>query len=94
FLALVAAIVAALCALAFWLGAFIARALRGSDADALALMFGLGMNNNGTGLVLAASALGDHPLVMIPILFYNLIQQIAAGVVDRRARERSRAHAP
>ena len=46
-------------------------------------MFGLGMNNNGTGLVLASMALADHPRVMLPIIFYNLVQHLVAGVVDQ-----------
>ena len=63
------------------------------------LMFGLGMNNNGTGLVLASLALADHPKVMIPIIFYNLVQQVFAGYVhwtsnrdsfDRNGPERDR----
>jgi len=45
-------------------------------------MFGLGMNNNGTGLVLASLALADHPRVLLPILFYNLVQHLVAGGVD------------
>ena len=46
-------------------------------------MFGLGMNNNGTGLVLALMTLVDDPLVMLPIIFYNLVQHLVASVVDR-----------
>jgi BASS family bile acid:Na+ symporter len=46
-------------------------------------MFGMGMNNNGTGLVLAAMAMADHPAVLLPIIMYNLIQHLVAGVVDR-----------
>jgi BASS family bile acid:Na+ symporter len=45
-------------------------------------MFGLGMNNNGTGLVLAAIALGSRPLAMLPIIVYNLTQHLVAGCVD------------
>ena len=45
-------------------------------------MFGLGMNNNGTGLVLASMALADHPRVLLPIIFYNLVQHLVAGCVD------------
>ncbi len=45
-------------------------------------MFGLGMNNNGTGMVLASVALADHPLVMLPIIFYNLVQHLIAAIVD------------
>ncbi len=47
-------------------------------------MFGLGMNNNGTGLVLAASALSDHPAVLLPMIFYTLTQQVLAAVIDSR----------
>jgi BASS family bile acid:Na+ symporter len=39
------------------------------------------MNNNGTGLVLASIALSAHPDVMLPVIAYNLIQQIAAASV-------------
>jgi hypothetical protein len=42
---------------------------------------GLGMNNNGTGLVLASLALADHPKVMIPVILYNLVQYVFAGYV-------------
>ena len=57
--------------------------LRNSDrSDQIALMFGLGMNNNGTGLVLASMALADHPQVLLPIIFYNLVQHLVAGTVD------------
>ncbi len=91
FLALVIGIVALLCAGAFWVGARIARACGGDRADATALMFALGMNNNGTGLVLASTALSDHPAVTVPILAYNLVQQIAAGLVDAAERARRRA---
>jgi BASS family bile acid:Na+ symporter len=45
-------------------------------------MFGLGMNNNGTGLVLVSMALADHPQVMLPIIFYNLVQHLVASLVD------------
>jgi BASS family bile acid:Na+ symporter len=42
----------------------------------------LGMNNNGTGLVLASVALADHPQVLLPIIFYNLVQHLVASIVD------------
>jgi BASS family bile acid:Na+ symporter len=71
-----------LCVVAFSTGWAIAR-LRGVDpSDRIALMFGLGMNNNGTGLVLASMALADHPRVLLPIIFYNLMQHLVAGAVD------------
>jgi BASS family bile acid:Na+ symporter len=47
-------------------------------------MFGLGMNNNGTGLVLAATALSAYPRVLQPVILYNLVQHlVAAGVAAR-----------
>jgi hypothetical protein len=44
-------------------------------------MFGLGMNNNGMGLVLASVALAHLPGVMLPALLYTLVQHVVAGVV-------------
>jgi BASS family bile acid:Na+ symporter len=79
---------ASLCVAGFCCGGFIARSMGGSAADRLALMFSVGMSNNGAGLVLASTALPDHPEVMVPIIFYNLVQQIVAGVVDAHSRPR------
>lgn len=54
------------------------------------LMYGLGMNNNGTGLVLASLVLAAYPRVMVPIIFYNLVQHVVAGSIhialDRKRR--------
>jgi BASS family bile acid:Na+ symporter len=75
-------IVSGLCAFAFAAGWLIARLFRTDPAQRTSLMFGLGMNNNGTGLVLATMALADHPRVMLPIIFYNLVQHLVAGCVD------------
>lgn len=72
-----------LCICAFACGAGLAKLLKVAPGEKAALMFGLGMNNNGTGLVLSSIALADHPLVMLPIIFYNLAQQIGAAIVDR-----------
>ena len=83
FLVVTLVIVTGLCASAFVSGWGIARALGADPARRTSLMFGLGMNNNGTGLVLASLALGQYPRVMLPIIFYNLVQHLAAGVVDR-----------
>lgn len=51
------------------------------QAERVSLMYGLGMNNNGTGLVLASLVLGSFPQVMVPIIFYNLVQHLVAGTV-------------
>jgi BASS family bile acid:Na+ symporter len=83
FLAVTFFIVVALCVLAFATGWVLSRLLKATSAQRTALMFGLGMNNNGTGLVLASMALADHPRVMLPIIFYNLVQHLIAGIVDR-----------
>jgi BASS family bile acid:Na+ symporter len=82
FLAVILAIVVCLCVLGFASGWLIARLLRVERSQRIALMFGLGMNNNGTGLVLASMALADHPHVLLPIIFYNLVQHLVAGFVD------------
>ena len=83
FLFVTLTIVTTLCVIAFFAGWVISK-LRQSDlVDQIALMFGLGMNNNGTGLVLASMALADHPRVLLPIIFYNLVQHLIAGTVDR-----------
>jgi len=81
FLAAILVIVTALCAVGFGAGALIARLMRSDESTRSSLMFGLGMNNNGTGLVLAAAALADHPRAMLPIIGYNLVQQVVAGGV-------------
>jgi BASS family bile acid:Na+ symporter len=81
FLALILGVVAALCVAAFASGWLTGWVLKADRARQTALMFGLGMNNNGTGLVLASEALAGHPRVMLPLLIYNLVQHLAAGAV-------------
>lgn len=85
FLAAALAIVAGLCALGFAAGWGVSRALRATRAQRASLMFGLGMNNNGTGLVLASMALADFPRAMLPIILYNLVQHFFAGIAGRTA---------
>ncbi|MCX7113001.1 MAG: bile acid:sodium symporter [Proteobacteria bacterium] len=82
FLVAIVIITGSLCILAFYSGSIIARLLDSPPSEKSSLMFGLGMNNNGTGLVLASLSLSDHPTVMLPIICYNLIQHIIAGYVD------------
>ncbi|HVW37029.1 MAG TPA: bile acid:sodium symporter, partial [Pirellulales bacterium] len=83
FLAVILAITLSLCSIAFGAGWLISRWFQVDRASRTAIMFGLGMNNNGSGLVLASMALADHPRVMLPIIFYNLVQHLVAGIVDR-----------
>ncbi len=84
FLALIVTVTVALCVVAFGAGWALARWLKVDKADMASLMFGLGMNNNGTGLVLASQTLADHPNVFLPLIFYTLAQQIVAALVDRK----------
>jgi BASS family bile acid:Na+ symporter len=88
YLALVGASASGLCLTAFAAGWALAIGLRAGEADGRALVFGLGMSNNGTGLVMAVAALGSLPWAVVPVLAYNLVQHVvAAGVartVDRR----------
>lgn len=81
FIGIMLAIVFALCLFAFASGYWLARIFRVDRNGMVSLMFGLGMNNNGTGLVLASIALADHPEVMLPIIFYNLVQHLIASSV-------------
>lgn len=84
FLALVLVITGTLCASMFATGYGLAKLCRVSAADRTSLMFALGMSNNGTGLVLAATALSDHPDVLLAIIAYNLLQHLVAGFVDSK----------
>jgi BASS family bile acid:Na+ symporter len=82
FLAIVLTFVLALCTLTFAAGLALAHLLRVDPTQRAALMFGLGMNNNGTGLVLASLALGSQPMMLLPIIIYNLTQHLVAGAVN------------
>lgn len=82
YLAVMVAIVTAMCAIGFAAGALVGAWARADRAQQASLMFGLGMTNNGTGLVVAAGALHAMPAVMLPIIFYNLTQHVVAAAVD------------
>jgi BASS family bile acid:Na+ symporter len=90
FLGAVVAVTGSLCLVAFASGWLLGRLLGIEPRARTSLMFGLGMNNNGTGLVLASIALTGHPDVMLPVIAYNLIQQVVAASVGAfRARSRA-----
>jgi hypothetical protein len=88
YLVWVMALVVLLCLLMFVAGWGLARLLKADEAQKYALMYGLGMNNNGTGLVLAS-----HSEVLLPLILYNLVQHLAAGGVKSVLR-RSAAPTP
>jgi BASS family bile acid:Na+ symporter len=81
-LVMVVTIALGLCITAFTAGSLLASVFRAGRPARVSLLFGLGMNNNGAGLVLASMALAHHPRVMLPIIFYNLLQHLVASVVD------------
>ena len=81
FLAVTLGITAGLCLTAFASGYGLSRFFKVDQAERISLMYGLGMNNNGTGLILASFALASYPRVMVPIIFYNLVQHLTAGTV-------------
>jgi BASS family bile acid:Na+ symporter len=83
FLVVVLVAVTGMCVCAFGAGHWLARRLGVDEGQRTSLMFGLGMNNNGTGLVLASATFANHPRVLLPILFYNLVQHLVAGFVDK-----------
>ncbi len=81
FLAVTLAITTGLCVTAFGSGYGLSRLFKVDEAERVSLMYGLGMNNNGTGLVLASLVLASYPQVMVPIILYNLVQHLVAGGV-------------
>lgn len=63
-----------------------------AEAEQVSLMYGLGMNNNGTGLVLASLVLASYPQVMVPIILYNLVQHLVAGGVHEGMGRKPASH--
>jgi BASS family bile acid:Na+ symporter len=94
FLALATSAALGMCVLAFAVGWALATLLRADDGRRTALMFGLGMNNNGMGLVLASVALAHLPGVMLPAILYTLVQHVVAGVVTVLNRRLAAAQRP
>jgi BASS family bile acid:Na+ symporter len=66
--------------LTFASGLVLARLFRTGPAERASLVFGLGMTQVMTALVLASVAVPAHTRVMLPIIIYNLVQNLAAGV--------------
>jgi BASS family bile acid:Na+ symporter len=82
FLAVALAAVLALCLAAFAAGWWLARLLAVDGSQRRSLLFGLGLNNNGTGMVLASASLATFPDAILPVLAYNLVQHLVAGGVN------------
>jgi BASS family bile acid:Na+ symporter len=83
FLLLILATVGFLCVSMFGAGLWLARIFNSDRGSTASMMFGLGMNNNGAGLVLASLSLSDHPGIMLPIIIYNLLQHLIASLADK-----------
>jgi bile acid:Na+ symporter, BASS family len=81
FLAVTLGITTGLCIAAFGAAYWLSCLFKLDQAERVSIMYGLGMNNNGTGLVLASLALASFPRIMVPIIFYNLVQHLVAGAV-------------
>jgi BASS family bile acid:Na+ symporter len=84
YMALVVAAAGVLCGSGFAAGWAVARLVGAGGSQQRSLVFGLGMTNNGTGLVLAGAALSGMPAAILPVLTYNLIQHLFAGAVSRK----------
>ncbi len=91
FLGIIIVFVTGLCMMTFAAGHVIGRMVGADRGQRAALMFGLGMNNNGTGMVLASLAMGSQPMVMLPIIVYNLAQHLIAGGVESLLRRAERS---
>lgn len=96
FFLLVGAVVTGLCVATFAAGYVLGRVLGLDHAGRSALMFGLGMNNNGTGLVLATTTLGAAPMALLPVIAYNLAQHLVAGCANalHRGADQDPGHTP
>jgi BASS family bile acid:Na+ symporter len=84
FLALVAGAAGLMCVTAFATGFGVARVVCADPARQAALVFGVGMANNGAGLALAAGALAGCPMALLPVVVVNLVQHLAAGWANAR----------
>ena len=79
FLVLILVTAMGLCAVCFGAGWLLSRLLKAEHSQQVSMTFGLGMSNNGAGLVVASATLANHPAVMLPSIFYTLIQHVLAG---------------
>jgi BASS family bile acid:Na+ symporter len=82
FLAVILAATVGLCVTAFVCGWWLGQVFRAEWPRRVALMFGLGMSNNGSGLVLAGLTLAALPQAMLPLIVYNLVQHLVAGTAS------------
>ena len=79
FLGLVFLFTPCLCLIDFATGWWLGSRIGNSRPQSLAMMFGVGLNNNSSALVLAAPVFADRPKFLVPIILYGLIQHLIAG---------------
>jgi BASS family bile acid:Na+ symporter len=83
FLLLVTLAAALMCGCSFLTGWVVSTRLRIARPDAIAVTYATGMNNSSASAVVAATRIPDHPMVLLPILAYSLLQKVLAGSVGR-----------
>ncbi|MFE7117608.1 bile acid:sodium symporter family protein [Streptomyces sp. NPDC057654] len=76
----------AVCCLAFGCGRWMSRWTCRDQPDRICLTFATGMNNSSAAAVLAACWFSHRPEVLLPILFYSLLQKIVAGMAAKLPR--------
>ncbi|MFH8591503.1 bile acid:sodium symporter family protein [Streptomyces rimosus] len=79
----------AVCCLAFSCGRWMSRWTRCDQPDGISLTLATGMNNSSAAAVLAACWFSHRPEILLPILFYSLLQKIVAGVAAKPPRPES-----
>jgi BASS family bile acid:Na+ symporter len=84
-----------LCLTTFFVGWWLPRALsKKPDKEIrISTAFGLGMNNNGAGLVIASAFMREEQLILVLLLIYNLTQQLFAALFHSYL-DRYEANAP
>lgn len=86
FLVIILAVTALMCLVGYWVGWHLPQWLGGGGRqEQVSMTFAMGMSNNGTGLVLASTFIPHHALVLLPLILFNLLQQIIAGWLSRAA---------
>lgn len=84
FLLIILVVTGMMCLTGYWAGWHLPRWLGGGRPEQTSMSFAMGMSNNGTGLVLASTFVPQHALLLLPLILFNLLQQVVAGVMSRR----------
>jgi BASS family bile acid:Na+ symporter len=93
FVGLAGGLAMTLCSLRYAGGYLLGRWMRAPAADTTSMVYGMGMNNNGSALVLASQQMPNDSNLLLLMVLYTILQQIGAGTVQlllRGARRRRR----